>query len=71
MMSAVDGSQTTLYCVLNDADGMKSGEFYSQVGIYTDKPSKNGGWPMDLPNKNATPEKASKLWEVSEKLVGE
>jgi NAD(P)-dependent dehydrogenase (short-subunit alcohol dehydrogenase family) len=70
MITAVDGAQTTLYCVLEDAKAMKSGAFYSQFGAYQDKPSQKGGWPMTLPNPNATPEAATKLWEASEQLVG-
>lgn len=68
MISAADGAQTTLHCVLDDE--VESGKFYSQLGIYKDEASKNGGWPMKLPNPNATPEAAKKLWEMSEKLVG-
>jgi NAD(P)-dependent dehydrogenase (short-subunit alcohol dehydrogenase family) len=70
MISAVDGAQTTLHCVLEDAEAMENGAFYSQFGVYQDKPSQKGGWPMKLPNPNATPEAAAKLWEASEKLVG-
>jgi NAD(P)-dependent dehydrogenase (short-subunit alcohol dehydrogenase family) len=70
MISAPDGAQTTLHCLLEDADKMKSGSFYSQFGIYKDPESKAGGWPMALDNPNATPEVATKLWEASEKLVG-
>jgi len=69
MISADDGAQTTLHCVLEDPSKLKSGSFYSQFGIYLDKDSKDGGWPMKLPNENATPETAKKLWEVSEDLV--
>lgn len=70
MISAVDGAQTSLHCILNDAEQMKNGGFYSQFGIYKDAEAKAGGWPMELPNPNGTPEVASKLWEESEKLVG-
>ena len=66
-----DGAQTTLYCVLEDADKLESGKFYSQFGIYKDKQYQAGGWPMDLPNPHATPEKAAQLWELSERLVAE
>ena len=69
MISAVDGAQTTLHCVLEDADKMESGAFYSQFGAYKDKDAQKGGWPMKIPNPNATPEAAAKLWVVSEKLV--
>jgi len=70
MISAPDGAQTTLYCVLIDADEMESCAFYSQFGVYKDKESQNGGCPMKMSNPNATPEVAAKLWEVSEKLAG-
>lgn len=67
MISAEDGAQTTLHCVLDDVE---NGAFYSQFGAFKDKASQDGGWPMKLPNPNATPENAVKLWEESEKLVG-
>jgi NAD(P)-dependent dehydrogenase (short-subunit alcohol dehydrogenase family) len=70
MILPIDGAQTTLHCLLEDADKMKSGSFYSQFGVYRDEASKAGGWPMKLPNPNATPEVAAKLWVESEKLVG-
>mmetsp|Transcript_25320 Transcript_25320/g.53487 ORF Transcript_25320/g.53487 Transcript_25320/m.53487 type:complete len:391 (-) Transcript_25320:565-1737(-) len=68
IISPADGAQTTLHCLL--ADNIQSGKFYSQVGIYQDESSRKGGWPMDLPNPNATPEAAMKLWDTSEKMVG-
>jgi hypothetical protein len=68
MIEPVDGAQTSLHCVL--ADDIRSGAFYSQFGIYTDKLAKAGAWPLEkIPNDNATDENATKLWEVSEKLV--
>lgn len=70
MITPKDGAQTTLYCLLEDADKMQSGKFYSQFGGYKDDASKPGGWPMVLVNTNVTPELGGKLWEVSEKLVG-
>ena len=70
MLNAVDGAQTTLHCVLEEADKMESGAFYSQFGAYKDIDSRKGGWPMKIPNPNATPEAAAKLWIESEKLVG-
>jgi len=69
MIPAFDGAQTTLHCILQDAEKVESGAFYSQFGIYKDAASKKGGWPMTLPNPNATPEAATKLWTESEKLV--
>ena len=38
------GSQTTLHCLLDDSVANKSGCFYSQVGIYKDKKSRNSGF---------------------------
>uniref|UniRef100_A0A6U4AFA3 Protochlorophyllide reductase n=1 Tax=Ditylum brightwellii TaxID=49249 RepID=A0A6U4AFA3_9STRA len=69
MINAVDGAQTTLFCILNDAKSMESGAFYSQLGVYKEKDATKGGWPIKLPNPKATDEVASKLWVESEKLV--
>jgi len=68
MISPEDGAMTSLYCCL--ADNIENGAFYSQFGIYKDKTSKAGGWPMKLPNPNDTPENSARLWDESEKLVG-
>lgn len=69
MIGAVDGAQTTLHCVLSDVDDIENGAFYSQHGPYLDKASRKGGWPLKLPNKNATPELAEKLWDESAKIL--
>lgn len=69
MITAEDGAQTTLHCVLEDTDKIESGAFYSQFGVYKEVENRNGGWPMEMPNPNATPEAATKLWAESEKLV--
>lgn len=70
MIEPEDGAQTTLHCVLNKPEDMESGGWYSQFsGLYSKKECRSGGWPMTHPNANANPENASKLWEVSEKLV--
>jgi NAD(P)-dependent dehydrogenase (short-subunit alcohol dehydrogenase family) len=72
MITAVDGAQTSLHCVLEDADKMESGAFYSQFGIYANPNLVDGGWPTkeSINPENATAENAAKLWQVSEKLVG-
>mmetsp|Transcript_1252 Transcript_1252/g.1650 ORF Transcript_1252/g.1650 Transcript_1252/m.1650 type:complete len:330 (-) Transcript_1252:50-1039(-) len=72
MIVPQDGAQSTLYCILadNDENGVQSGKYYSQFGIYKDEKSQAGGWPMAFPNPNATPEVADKLWQVSSELVG-
>jgi NAD(P)-dependent dehydrogenase (short-subunit alcohol dehydrogenase family) len=71
MIMPVDGAQTTLYCLLEDADKVESGAFYSQFGIYKDPDLQPGGWPMkkSVNPDNATPENAATLWDVSKKLV--
>ena len=72
LIHVVDGSQTTLYCVLEDADKMESGAFYSQIGQYQDPELCPGGWPYkkSINLEHATPENADKLWKISNKLVG-
>lgn len=70
MIAAKDGAQTSLHCILNDAADMENGGFYSQFGPYVDKVASKGGWPFkEFPNEHATYENASKLWEISEKLI--
>jgi hypothetical protein len=72
LIHVVDGSQTTLYCVLEDADKMESGAFYSQFGQYLDPALCPGAWPYkkSINPEHATPENAAKLWKISDKLVG-
>jgi NAD(P)-dependent dehydrogenase (short-subunit alcohol dehydrogenase family) len=72
MMSAEDGAQTTLHCLLDDDVPEHGGEYYSQNSIlYPDKKDRGGGWPMPSPNPNARDaELASKLAEASSRLVG-
>jgi NAD(P)-dependent dehydrogenase (short-subunit alcohol dehydrogenase family) len=67
-----DGAQTTLHCILEEADKVENGAFYSQFGVYTDPKLQPGGWPLkkSVNPENATAKNATKLWEVSEKLVG-
>jgi len=70
MITAVDGAQTTLYCLLEDSNKLESGAFYSQFGLYKDPELKPGGWPLKKPMNPefGTPEIATKLWEVSDGL---
>lgn len=51
MMNTWLGAQTTLFCLLDDSILKNSGKFYSQTGIYKDKNSRKGGWPMKCPNE--------------------
>ena len=57
-ISADDGAQTTLHCLLEDTKQMEGSAVYPQFEVCTDKGSQKGGWPMILPNGNVTPETA-------------
>jgi NAD(P)-dependent dehydrogenase (short-subunit alcohol dehydrogenase family) len=72
MITAIDGAQASLHCVLEDADKMESGAFYSQMGLYKNPKLADGAWPtkLSINPEHATPDNAAKLWEVSDKLVG-
>jgi NAD(P)-dependent dehydrogenase (short-subunit alcohol dehydrogenase family) len=72
MMSAEDGAQTTLHCLLDDDVPRHSGEYYSQNSIlYPDKSNRAGGWPMSSPNPHARDtELARQLGDASSRLVG-
>ena len=50
MVNTWPGAQTTLFCLLDESIKNNSGKFYSQTGIYKDKESRKGGWPMKCPN---------------------
>ena len=65
------GSQTTLHCLLDDSVANKSGCFYSQVGIYKDKASRAGGWPMKSPNSQVYDDVlCEKLFKAANSMVG-
>jgi NAD(P)-dependent dehydrogenase (short-subunit alcohol dehydrogenase family) len=72
MMSAEDGAQTQLHCLLDDDAPRHSGEFYSQNStLYSDKTYRPGGWPMRSPNPTVyDDELADRLYRVSLGMVG-
>lgn len=72
MMSAGDGAQTQLHCLLDDAAPAHSGEFYSQNSIlYANRKDRAGGWPMRSPNPlTGDDDLAGRLYAVSAELVG-
>ncbi len=72
MMSAEDGAQTQLHCLLDENAPGHSGEYYSQCSLlYANKADRPGGWPMRSPNPNVYDEDlAVKLDQVSRELVG-
>ena len=72
MMSAEDGAQTQLHCLLDDDAPNHSGEYYSQNSIlYADKASRRGGWPMRSPNPQVYDDAlAERLYQTSRELVG-
>jgi NAD(P)-dependent dehydrogenase (short-subunit alcohol dehydrogenase family) len=71
MMSAEDGAQTQLHCLLDDDAPSHSGEFYSQNSIlYPNKENRPGGWPMRSPNPlTYDDDLAERLYETSLELV--
>jgi NAD(P)-dependent dehydrogenase (short-subunit alcohol dehydrogenase family) len=72
MMSAEDGAQTQLHCLLDDDAPNHSGEYYSQNSIlYPNKENRPGGWPMRSPNPlTYDAGLADQLYDTSVKLVG-
>ena len=71
MIEPWKGAQTTLHALLAPEVADHSGEFFSQTGIYKDKQSRRGGWPLRSPNPIAHDDSvALRLWDVSETLVG-
>ena len=72
MMKTWPGTQTTLHCLLDDSVPNHSGSFFSQVGIYKDKESRLGGWPMKSPNSQVYNDAICKeLYEKSKIMVGQ
>lgn len=71
MIEPWEGAQSTLYAALAPEVEAHAGEYFSQVGMYRDRAANAGGWPLRSPNPHAhDDEKARRLWEVSEELVG-
>ncbi len=71
MTNPTIGSQTTLHCLLDDSVANKSGCFYSQVGIYKDKESRKGGWPIKSPNSQVYDDLlCEKLFKAANSMVG-
>ena len=71
MMSANDGAQTQLHCLLDDDAPKHSGAYYSQNSIlYPNKANRPGGWPMRSPNPHVyDDELAERLCQASRELV--
>jgi len=72
IMSAEDGAQTQLHCLLDDDAPDHSGEYYSQNSIlYQKEEDKAGGWPMRSPNPLTYDDAlAEGLYQASLALVG-
>tara|TARA_B100000524_G_scaffold329172_1_gene214267 strand:- start:354 stop:1301 length:948 start_codon:yes stop_codon:yes gene_type:complete len=71
MVSPKLGCQTTLHCLLDAIILEHSGCFFSQVGIYKDKESRSGGWPMKSPNSQVYNDSlCEELYNEASKLVG-
>ncbi|MBK8233661.1 MAG: SDR family oxidoreductase [Candidatus Eisenbacteria bacterium] len=71
LMSAEDGAQTQLHCLLDDEAPTHSGAYFSQCSIlYRQKADRRGGWPMRSPNPRTHDDAlAQRLWDVSARLV--
>ena len=70
MTNPTIGSQTTLHCLLADNVANYSGCFFSQVGIYKDKESRKGGWPMKSPNSQVYDDiLCEKLFKAANSMV--
>lgn len=72
MMSAEDGAQTQLHCLLDEDAPNHSGAYYSQISIlYPSKEARAGGWPMRSPNPLAYDDAlAERLYDTSVVMVG-
>lgn len=71
MIEPWEGTQSTLYALLAPEVAGQNGAYFSQVGLYRDKASKAGGWPMRSPNPHAHDDAAAeRLDAVSRELVG-
>jgi NAD(P)-dependent dehydrogenase (short-subunit alcohol dehydrogenase family) len=72
MMSAEDGAQTQLHCLLDEDAPEHSGEYFSQNGLlYPNRENRPGGWPMRSPNPlTYDDEIARRLHEISIELTG-
>ncbi|MEZ5063442.1 MAG: SDR family oxidoreductase [bacterium] len=72
LMSAEDGAQTQLHCLLDDDAPHHSGEYYSQNSVlYANRRDRPGGWPMRSPNPLVyDDELAERLYRESARMVG-
>ena len=71
MTNTTIGSQTTLHCLIDDSVTDKSGCFFSYKGLYKDKESRSGGWPMKSPNNLVyDDELCEELFKVASSMVG-
>jgi NAD(P)-dependent dehydrogenase (short-subunit alcohol dehydrogenase family) len=71
MIEPWEGAQTSLHATLDPSVVEHAGAYYSQLGLYRDKASNRGGWPMRSPSPKANDDAlADRLWDVSRALVG-
>ena len=72
MMSAEEGAQTQLHCLLDPDAQNHSGAYYSQNSpFYPDKKDRAGAWPMRSPHPLVYDDDlAQRLFDVSRDLVG-
>ncbi|NNL85711.1 MAG: SDR family oxidoreductase [Myxococcales bacterium] len=72
IISAEDGAQTTLHCLLDEDAPKQNGAYFSQHSVlYPNKRDRPGGWPMRSPNPHVhDAELSTKLYELSRQWVG-
>ena len=65
-------AQTSLHVLLSEDAPNHSGAYFSQSSVlYSDKPCRDGGWPMTSPNPNARDmDRAKRLVALSRQIVG-
>ncbi len=71
-LSAFEGAQSTLHCLLDDDAPNHNGAYFSQNSVlYPNRENRPGGWPMSSPNPHAHDEElAEQLYDRSLQLVG-
>ncbi len=70
MIEPWEGAQSTLFAALDPTVAEHNGAYYSQLGMYRDKASNGGGWPMESPNPNAHDDAlVDRLWEATESMI--
>ena len=69
-ISASDGAQTTLHCLLSDEALKHNGSYFSQVAMIGYSAGPDRGWPLTSPNPEANDAAvAVRLWDVTVDMI--